>query len=296
MEADVQALHWTKTVKLDRPPTPVEDLRNTIDPTPFIRSVKRCIIVARNFETQEEYTPQTYPFGLVQNLIKNFLTADLWKPQLRNLTISYKPHIAATWEHLGKRLAVRGRPGTFLTSRNKLPQFYESSENGGSSQYEFESMGDISPFIDLQEQQRVNSNNSTGLLIGRTFPYFHTLLLIDNESTPEIQLLQKAIVFSFGSLVAQAIERHGNGIIGKELSEPECLQAIATNGKRFSFLWYQLNTLDTGNLKEGISNFVHIERPGLLYSKIYKVKGRRRKTIELNEDILRTLLTVLFLS
>ncbi len=296
LEADIQALHWTKTVQVNDPPSLVEELRTGLDAAAFKGAVEKCVIVARNFETQEEFhVPKTYPFGLMQNLLKTVLTFAPKHPQLRDLCVMYEPHISATWHHTGKRLAIRGRPGTFLTSKRRHPLFYDRSDIEDGSQYSFEAMGAISPFIDLREYN-VNTINSTGLLNGRAFPHFHTLILIDDDGTPEIQLLQKAVVYSFSALMAQAVERHGDSVIGAELPEPECIQCIVTNGKRFSFVWYQLNTLETEDLGEGVRNLVHVDRPGKLYSKIRAIGGRRKKVVEdLNDDILKTLLSVLLL-
>ena len=294
-EADVQVFHWTKSMQVDHRPAAVEQLRDGIDLFPFRKSAEKSIIVARNFETQSEYTPQTYPFGLVQNLLKNVFTHAPMYPRLLNLHVAHEPYIAATWTHLNETLAVRGRPGLFLTSKEGFPHFYDNDIIEESRMYSFESMGDISLHIDLK-RNAVREENNSGFLKGRTFPHFHTLIVVDNQGTPEVQLIQKGIMYTFGALVAQASERHGNGILGKQLLEPECAQCIVTNGKRFSFIWYQLNTLDTGNTNDGVKNLVCIERPGLLYSKIEAVKGRRKKRVsDLNDEILRTLLSVLLM-
>lgn len=297
LEADIQALHWTKTVQVDHPPSPVKEVRTSLDVSPFQKAVERCVIVARNYETQEEErVPKMYTFGLMQNLLKTVMTFAPEYPQLRDLSIIHEPHIAATWEHLSRRMAVRGRPGTFLTSKRKHPLFYSDEIVKSSEEYDVEPMGEISPFVDLREQL-VKTVNSTGLLNGRSFPYLHTLILLDNEGTPEIQLIQKALVYSFGALGAQAIERHGDDVIGADLPQPECIQCIVSNGKRFSFLWYQLNTLNTDDLSgRGIRNLVHVARPGKLYTKIKAIAGQRKKVVEdLDTDILRTFLSVLLL-
>lgn len=299
MEADVQMFQWTKTQQLEHRPRALKELRNSLNLTSFLSLIEKSIIVARSFETQEEYTPKTYPFGLIQNFLKIVLTNARWYPQLRNLHIAHEPNIAATWVHGNQTLAVRGRAGTFLTSREKLPQFYDNSTVEESQKYELDSMSPISPYINLS-QHSVNNENSTGFWRGRSFPYLHTLIVIDNQAIPEIQLIQKGLVYLFSCLLSQATEKHGNEIVGKTLPEAECAQCIVTNGKRFSFLLYQLNTLDIKDVNSGVKNLVHIERPGLLYSKIEKQKDRwnfgYKRVVDLNEDVLRTLLSVLLLS
>ena len=297
MEADVQVFHWTKSKQVEDRPETVEALRNSIDLTAFRGPLEKNIIVARNFETQEEYTPQTYPFGLLQNILKTVLTNAHQYPQLHNLHIAREPHIAATWQHSSEMMSVRGRPGDLLNSKEKLPVFYDDVLVTESKDYSFEPMGPLSPYRDLQ-QLSVKNYCSTGFLRGRSFPYLHTLMVVDNQATPWTQLIQKGILYTFAALVAQAVERQGESIIGTEIPEPECGQCIVTNGKRFSYIWYQLNTLNMEDINAGIKNLVHVESPGLLYSKIEKIKGapkRQRRIVDLNDDILRTLLSVLLL-
>ena len=83
-----------------------------------------------------------------------------------------------------------------------------------------------------------------------------------------------------------------------ELPEPECAQCIVTTGKHFSFIWFQLNTLDMADVNDsGVKNLVYVEWLGFLYSQIDPYKGQRRKVIaDLNHDIMRTLLSVYLMS
>ena len=297
LEADVQVFHWTKTKEVEGRPKTVETLRDSIELTAFRDAIEKNIIVARNFETQEEYTPQTYPFGLFQNVLKTVLTNAQDYPQLHNLHIAHEPNIVATWKNSGKTVAVRGRPGSMLTSKEKLPIFYDNAMVTESEHYSFEPFGLTDPFVDMKPYH-VKNYCSTGFLKGRLFPYLHTLMVVDNQAVPWTQLIQKGIVYTFGSLLAQAVEKHGENIIGMEIPEPEYAQCIVTNGKRFSFIWYQLNTLNMQDINTEIKNLVCVESPGLLYSKIEKLKGpgRHRRIVDLDDDILRTLLSVLLLS
>lgn len=297
-EADVQVFHWTKTKEVEERPQTVEALRKSIDLTAFRGPLEKNIIVARNFETQEEYIPQTYPFGLLQNIIKTVLTNAHQYPKLHNLHIAREPHIAATWKCSGERMAVRGRPGDLLNSKEKLPIFYDDVLVRESKNYNFEDMGPSSPYRDLR-QYSVQNYTSTGFLKGRSFPYLHTLLVVDNQATPWTQLIQKGVLYTFAALLAQAVEQHGDSVLGTKIPKPECAQCIVTNGKRFSFIWYQLNTLKMGDPNKGIKNLVRVESPGFLYSKLEKIQGarkRQKRIIDLDNDILRTLLSVFLLA
>lgn len=298
MEADLQMLQWTKSQQVDSPPNCLEELRNSLDLEVFQNLITKNIIVARCFETQEPYPPPTYSLGLLQNITKTILLQAHRFPQLHNLHIAFNPHIAATWKHGENAMAVRGRPGTFLTSKERLSQFYDRDMIEQTREHKFELLeAPLSPYIDLK-QYSIKNEYSSGFTKQRSFPYFHTLFVINNKGTPEVQLVQRGIMYTFGRLLLQAVERHGTEIIGMELPEPECAQCIVTTGKRFSFIWFQLNTLDMADVNDGgIKNLVHIERPGFLYSQIDPYKGQRKKVIaDLNHDILRTLLSVYLLS
>ena len=292
-EADLQVYQWTKTQEVNRRPLVIEQLRSELALEPYKTLIEKNIIVARTYETQEQYTPKTYPFGLMQNVLKTILNHAHVHPHLKELHVSHNPDVSATWNHLQSLIAVRGRPGTVLTSKCKLPQFFDSTLVEESNVHTIESTAPLSPYIDLKHYQ-VYRDSATGFHPKRLFPHFHTLVVVDNEAIQEIQLLQKGIMYTFGQLMAQAVEKHGSGVIGKDLPEPECGQCLVTNGKRFSFIWYQLNTLDMADVNSGIKNLVHVERPGFLYTKLKKVFPKGVHVVEdLNEDVLRTLLSVI---
>lgn len=300
MEADVQAYQLTKALPVPERPRAVEELRSAVEADRFRALIEKNIVMARNFESQEEFTPQDYPFGLLHNILKTvFMEGAQSYPALNNLHVAFERHVAGTWTSAGERIAVRGRPGTLLLSRTKLPQFYPDSQIEESKGADFNTVATNSPFIGLK-QYRLSDKYVKGMFLGNSsFPNLHTMITIDNQSTHEIQLIQRGLLYTHARLMSQAITRHGSEIIGCLLPMPECAQCIVTNGKRFSFLWYQLNTLDVKSVEEGARNLVCVERPGLLYSKLGDVgkrKSRRRVVEDLNEDILTTLLSVLLLS
>ena len=123
-------------------------------------------------------------------------------------------------------------------------------------------------------------------------PHLHTLWLLDCHGTSEVQLLQRGLLFTFARLVWQAVGVHGPRVLGGALPQPLSGQCVVSNGQRVSFIWLQLNTLA---LEEEGGNLVHVERPGLLYSSVEMVGGRRkRRVVDLSKDILRTLLATIF--
>ena len=62
----------------------------------------------------------------------------------------------------------------------------------------------------------------------------------------------------FSALDTQAIDRYGIEISGKELPRPECAHGIVTDGSWFTFIWYQLNTLDLNSMDDGVKNLANV--------------------------------------
>lgn len=302
MEADLQMFQWTKTQDLDQAPPAITDIKNRgLGKLESLSQLVRTnIIKSRIYDFQEEEEesnyPKEYPSGLLQNMLKTVFSHANQYPQLSGLNIADSAPVMATWLCQNEPLSVRGRPGTFINSKKPLSQFYDDATVTASSEYTFQSLGPASVYHDL-EKYSVKTKPVGGLREGSAFPYFHTLLIVECGRVPEIQLLQKAMVYTFGRLTTQAVHKYGTEIIGRPIPEPECAQCIVTNGQRFSFVWYQLNTLDLQELNSGVKNLACVYRPGALYKDVVAVRGHRKyRVTEFNEDILRTFLSSLLLS
>ena len=295
LEADIQSYYLTKTLRVGRRPQVVTDARESVDLPYFKDLVDKSVVFAKCYVNKEEKkTPATYPYGLLQNILKTVLTSAHRYPHLSNLTVGFEPYVTATWTCEEKNVAVRGRPGNVLTSKQPLPQFYDDAivEESKSQLY---GLPDIySLYGDLPEYQ-VHKENCTGFRKNRFFRNFHTLFVVDIDHIPEIQVIQRGLFYTFGLLLTHAVEKHGEGVLGNVLPKPECGQCVVTNGKRFSFIWFQLNTLDIASLSNGVKNLVHIERPGWMYSAIDTDSEGVRELQEYNEEVLRTLLSVFML-
>lgn len=320
LEADVQMFLWTKTQQIERPPAMVSSLREEVDMALFKPIVEKHILTSRFYESEQvkrkskrkpkdltRGTHKNFPFSLVQNIIKSTLVCAYRYPQVRQLNVVVDAPVAATWNCQGVAMTARGRPGLWLSSSRPLPQLFEASLVDGNKSYTFENVSP-NPLHHSLRQYRVRDSTNPGFIATSlekvTFPYLHTLVVLDNggyspppsKSVPEIQLLQKGMVYTFGRLLTQAVLKHGNGILGQVLPEPECAQCIVTDGQRFSFLWFQLNTLSLDDLDSGVKNLVYVERPGQLFSSIEDHTHQRKVVKNLNEDVLRTILCQLLLS
>ena len=316
-EADKQMFLWTKTVQMNRPPADFITFMEEVDMEPMKNIMQTTILVSRVYEKREvkrkskrqpkdltHGTHENFPISLLQNQFKNVMGFARTYPQLRDLNPSPETAVSATWDVQGEVLSVHGRPGTFINSKKPMAAFYSPEAVQKSATTSMVSLGPIPVFIDLAKHL-VKGKACTGLFPEKSlFPHFHTLLISDNgnyipppsQPWPEIQLLQKGLLFTFSRLLAQAVSKHGEGIKGNVLPEPECAQCIVTDGNRFSFIWYQLNTLDMRESESGVKNMVCIERPGETFAKVVEVAQHRHSLVDYNQDILKMYLSMLLMS
>ena len=313
-EADKQMLLWTKTIPIQVLPTAFNALMEKVDLEPLARIMETTLLVSRVYEKRAvkrkskkkpldltKGTHENFPLSLLQNQFKNVLGLAKHYPQLRGLNPISEASISASWKVQGELLSVHGKPGTYLNSKQPMPVFYEQELVDQAATIPSNSLGPISLFTDLNKylvKETVLSPEKT------LYPHLHTLLMVDNgdyipppsKAAPEIQLIQKGILFTFSRLLTQAVSKHGNGIAGKVLPEPECAQCVVTDGNRFSFIWYQLNTLDMDDLASGVKNLVHINRPGEAFVKVTEKIKDKYRLFGFKEDILKMYLTMLLMS
>ena len=321
LEADIQMFSWTKAQKLEQPPEILTKLREEeLDLKLFQPLMEKHILTSRYYEREEikrkskrqpkdltRGTHSKFPFSLVQNIVKTTLVSAYRYPQVRQLNVVVDAPVSATWNCQGVAMTARGRPGMWLNSSRPLPQFFNDSLVDETKSFSFE---EVSPNplhhnLGLYTVKDLQSPGFVATTLEKvSFPYLHSMMVIDNgeyipppsRGVPEVQLLQKGLVFTFGRLLTQAVLKHGNEILGQVLPEPECAQCLVTDGQRFSFLWFQLNTLDLDDLNSGVKNMVYIERPGQLFSSIEDHTHQRKIVMDLSEDVLRTIISQLLLS
>ena len=321
LEADIQMFLWTKTQELLQPPTIFSEFRNEIDLRLFQPFVEKHILMSRYYESKEikrkskrqpkdltRGTHKNFPFSLMQNIVKATLISAYKYPQVRQLNVVVDAPISATWKcEDDVAMTVRGRPGMWLNSTHPLLQLFDETLIEDSKSYSFEILGPNPLHYNLH-QYKVNELQNPGFVTTNldrvSFPFLHTMVVLDNgdympppsKGVSEIQLLQKGLVYTFGRLLTQAVWKHGDGILGQVLPEPECAQCMVTDGERFSFLWYQLNTLDLSDLNSGVKNLVYIERPGQLFSSIEDHTHRRKVIKDLDKGVLQIIISQLLFS
>lgn len=297
-EPDKQLLALTKSCLLQEPPTEFKKYSQALDTTPWSDTIRKNTIYARNFDTQSEFTPRGYPYSLFQNIVKALFTNST--PELseiiRNLHFVGNCEAGGTWRVMGRRIGVHGSlKGTLVKSKKESPVFFEQNLVKESEKWD-PFCDDETIFSNLNTRNvRIEKESAVSSFFDY-FPHVHTVVLIDSRGESENHLIQRAVLTLHALLVEQT-KRKYDDLGGLEiLPEPVCAQGIVTNGKRFSFIWYQLNTTQFEDLSSGVKNLLAIEKPGLLYSKITRTRGGKshiyRVLEEYNDDILKTLLSM----
>ena len=343
-----QALALTKSQLLKDPPRGLTEFAEGFQfENPELRKMMEKIIVyARNYEgdrseklkdeNEDKGLPASgYPFNLFPNIIKSIYTSAEQAEQetLKNLHFIGNYNINSTWHLLnGPLVGIRGElTGMLIKSKKPWQPFYNPDEVGVVEN----SLGWADKRLTKDDERRIFL--SLGKMIisddflktpppplsNYNFPYVHTLVLIDDDKIDEDQLLQRAILSLHGLLVQQARARAGAAAEDlKTLSEPECAQAIVTDGQRFTFLWYQLNTINLKDFNSGPRNFLTVHQDGNMYGRIVNLREKfsqgkssrsrvkkqeyerlkqnrkdrayqkSRKVEDFNDEILKTLLTM----
>ena len=213
--------------------------------------------------------------------------------------------MSGSWDCQGHRVAVCGRPGDMLLSKNPLPPLFSTEE--------IESARPVATptrelFSDLEQWNVHNSANREGEEeeggSEGVFPHLHTLLVVSTERHFEVQQLQKGLLFTFSRLVEEAVRQYGPSALAERLPSPLCAQCVVTDGRRLALMWLQVENL-RGMLEEGEGegggeggrgNVVAVERLGLLYEDTDMYRGRKRRCVlGFNETALRTLIATLLM-
>ena len=88
MEADLQGYHWTGCRLLEGRPAIVRDKEAQVDVEQFKTDVERNIIISRNFESQRDADPHSYPSSLMFHLLRTIFSRASSHPELRNLHVA----------------------------------------------------------------------------------------------------------------------------------------------------------------------------------------------------------------
>ncbi|KAI5608890.1 39S ribosomal protein L37, mitochondrial [Silurus asotus] len=228
--------------------------------------VQNAIRHARFWDTNESRPPQQrYCPSLLHNLLHLCRGQQVSHPALAHRILAQKYILSATWTRGGDRFQVRGQNGILLNSTTSLPAVAGDEEIRATSDYVLETFYPISPTIDLQCANVYELRNHTGFREDYPYPYAHTLYVTEAGDAPKLkpeQLRAKLVMFAFGNALAHARALYGNE--SRVLEKPIVVQSVATNGRLFQFIVFQLNTTDL-DCDSGVKNLVWVDADQQLY-------------------------------
>ncbi|KAL4608255.1 39S ribosomal protein L37, mitochondrial [Arapaima gigas] len=269
LEGVRQALWLTKAIVKQGLPSQVLSIADEV--ANQIENQDECVLQAiqhsRFWDTTEK-KPSRERFCpvLLRDLLHLCGTLQVRHAALGERMLAEKYSVAACWTRGGDLFQVRGQNGLLLNSMSPVPVVAGREEVLSSQDKVLETFYPISPTIDLQVTYVYNEKTNTGSFReGYPYPHAHTLYLLESGDAPRLrehQVCAKMIMFAFGNALARAHSLYGAE--PRILDQPVVVQSVATNGRTFSFVIFQLNTTDLDS-DTGVKNLVWLDADQPLY-------------------------------
>nr|XP_034978276.1 39S ribosomal protein L37, mitochondrial [Zootoca vivipara] len=288
LEGVKQALWLTKTKLTQGLPPQILSIIN--DPANQCENqderVQNAIYHARFWGSSEEDVPiETYCPVLLEDLLHLCRTMTAKFPLLGKRMFAQDHRVAAAWERESTLLQVRGIHGKILNATNLLQPIASKDEILATENCTLETFYPVLPTIDLREVNAYHIKNDTGFQEGYPYPYPHTVYIAQFDKIHKMrppQLQGKMIMFAFGNALAKAKELYGDE--PRVLESPIVVQTVATNGQRFHFLVFQLNTTDLDS-SNGVKNLAWMDGDQLLYEDFRRRPVIKKKIVQIPAGI-----------
>nr|XP_015210801.1 PREDICTED: 39S ribosomal protein L37, mitochondrial isoform X2 [Lepisosteus oculatus] len=269
LEGVRQALWLTKAKLIQGLPPQIlclaEDPANRIEDQD--ERVQQAISHARFWDTTKTRpTRERFCPVLLRNLLHLCGTLQFKHPSLSKRMLAEKYTLSACWSRDADLFQVRGQNGLLLNSSSPLPVIAGTEEVLGTEQHVLDTFYPISPTIDLQRVHVCQEKSHTGFGDGYPYPHAHTVFFCEAGEDglrlrPE-QLRAKMVMFAFGNALARAQALYGDQ--PRILEQPIVVQSIATDGRLFQFVVFQLNTTELSP-DTGVKNLAWVDQDQLLY-------------------------------
>ena len=215
--------------------------------------------------------------GLLHSMIASAWQLGSKYPHLLNSHFAVNPRVETYWRRNGNNYICLPKPMNILFTSSPLQLYCDP----GTTDTMMESFEYQSSEIGLFQRSFDEINVCGGCERQGPYPFAHTLFMFDRTKNNPEQTHAHALMSMFAQTSAQSVQ---NGFkLDQDLVYPLSLQAILTNGRRFSFACYQLNTLDfKPNSKSSKTNFLWLGPSLDLYEHISPAGD-----IDLNRDVLQ---------
>ncbi|XP_048352512.1 39S ribosomal protein L37, mitochondrial isoform X2 [Sphaerodactylus townsendi] len=288
LEGVKQASWLTKTKVIDGLPLQIHSIMTNVanELENQDERVLNAIFHARFWvSSEEEIMEETYCPTLLEDLLHLCRAMATKHPLLAKRMLARDYRVAATWERESVLLQVRGVNGRLLNAVSPLEPVASEDEILASENDVLESLYPIAPTVDLHEVNTYETKNDTGFQAGYPYPHPHTIYFAHGDRyhrmRPE-QLRAKMLMFAFGNALAKARSQYGDE--PRVLEKPIVVQSVGTDGQRFQFLVFQLNTTDL-DPSHGVKNLAWIDADQLLYEDARHRPEIRKKVVTIPAGI-----------
>ncbi|XP_072049848.1 large ribosomal subunit protein mL37-like [Amphiura filiformis] len=271
-EGEGQAMWLTKAKPMGdgKMPQQIQDLAETVEIPDMEEKVHQAILHTRLYDSEVTWI-HTKRYGLrqIDSLLRISSVLGTTYPELQQRATARGAYVMARYHRGDDLVATQGNPHALLmTSKNPLPALVDQEEVAASKDYELPSFYPISPTIDLIETNIYKGDNFTGFQDGYPFPHAHTLFMLNTKwQTDHTFLVSRGIMYAHAHAVTRAMKQHG--VLEEiDLPHPIVVQCVASDGVRFHFIHFQLNTL-RHTTDDGIKNMVWVDRDNYLFTDMY---------------------------
>lgn len=199
---------------------------------------------------------------------------------LAHSNLTYNPNTECYWRRNGENYICHARPMYMLHTTNPLELFCDP---GTAAQLPMPHTKYQPSFLGLFKHSFDQIDPFGGCKRQSPYSFAHTLFVEDKKSRTDDQTLAHGLMQLFAQAAGETVQ---NGYkLDSDLYFPLASQCVVTNGKRFTFLSYQLNTLDLSEQGGTRSNFLWVGPSLELYDGIQRGKG----LVGFNENCARLL-------
>lgn len=168
---------------------------------------------------------------------------------------TYKPHLESYWYREGRSFLFKTPPACLLRSRTPLMPLVTGEAQEEAYKQSLRHTVDYRMMtIPLFRRSVDNLDVYPGFKLGTKSKHSHTLVLVDKRQESHEQRIATGLRYLYGQLHAQVLnERIGRLDLtrkvppaggfkarGERLNPPRVLQGMLTDGRRFTFMWLQM--------------------------------------------------------
>ena len=243
----LQKYQWlTKTAVIEGLPQSVLDLPSTSTSVVEDFQLRTTEVFSTREERVRKRTGRMCPSEVTRSVLQGIFPS-VWSlaeayPHLSNSPMAYEPKVEAYWRRAGLNFICRPQPSYILHTRQPLTLFHDDTSFAGNKTIP---TGLFHPqHMSIFEHSYDQIRPFGGFKMGSSYSFCHTVLAANTTSRTRDQVLAHGLMTLFAQSAAQTVQYGYH--LDEDLVFPLATQGIITNGRKFTFVCFQLNTLNLG--------------------------------------------------